>query len=95
MAFVNTHDGKDDRYSHQTIQVNGLCDRSKRVTFRGETPSEEYHGYVEVMSGRDGIFDVHTERSTLKKYAKNAKWHTQSHTITISAEDWAYLKTAE
>jgi len=72
-----------------------ICERARKVEFRGESANEEWMGFIEVMSGKSGVMEVHVERSALKKYTPKAKWHTQSVYATISADDWRHLLTAE
>lgn len=81
-------------YSNSSKRAKSITERARKVEFRGETPNLSYHGFIEVMSGKDDIMEVHIERSHLKKYVKNAKYHTESVYASISREDWQYLISA-
>ena len=80
-----------DGYTNTSKPAKSICERARKVDFRGESPSEEYMGFIEVISGQTGTFEIHLERSALKKYRKNAKWHTQSVYAIISPADFAHL----
>lgn len=92
---INDKEGEmsDDRYIHKTKPGHAIAPHARKVDFIGETPNEDYHGFVEVIGTHHSTIEIHLARSTLKKYKANAKWHTQSVYATISASDWRHLLT--
>lgn len=78
-------------YSNSSNQAPPLAGLGRKVDFRGETPNEEYIGFIEVMDGQGDTISVHVERSALKKYSPRSKWHTESVYANIDAKDWRYL----
>jgi len=82
------------RYTFTSRQVHGLHDRARKVEFSCDAPNYEYRGFIEVMSGKDGVMEVHMVRNSLKKYVANARWHTETAYATLSVADWQYLITA-
>lgn len=83
----------DDRCKHVSKPGHAIANHARKIDFIGETPSEEYHGFVEIIGTSHGVVEIHVERSTLKKYRAKAIWNTQSVYATISASDWRHLLT--
>lgn len=82
------------RYTTSSQRRSALAERGRKVAFSGDTPNYEYFGHIEVMSGKDNVMSIHCERSQKKKYAPNARWHTESVYAEISREDWKHLISA-
>lgn len=67
-----------------------ISERVRRVSFTGESPTEEWIGSIEVMGIRDGNVSIHVERSHKATYG-GKKWHRTSTYLTIDAAAWAHL----
>lgn len=80
-------------WSHVSEIARSIAEHARQINFRGESPSEAWHGLVEVISKAGGAVELHVRRSHRKKY-RGKKWHSESVYVTISGEAWQHLCSA-
>jgi hypothetical protein len=83
-----------DGWKYVSNLQRAITERARRISFSGESPSEEWMGDVEVMSGANDMIELHVSRSHKAKYT-GKRWNTQSVYVTMTKASWEHLKSAK